>query len=46
MVNVFITLFKPPGDRLRLVDSDVDNLEGFVPIKPEMHGAIEAIIGN
>lgn len=46
MANVFITLFKPLGDHLGLVDRDVDILEGIVPIKEEMHYEIKAIAGN
>lgn len=37
MANVVITLFKPLGDHLCLVDRDIDILEGTVPIKKEMH---------
>lgn len=46
MANVFITLFKPLGDHLCLVDRDVDILEGIVPIKKAMHYEIQAITEN
>lgn len=38
-----ITLFKPLGDHLCLVDRDVDILEGTVPIKTELQYGIKAI---
>lgn len=43
MANVVITLFKPLDGHLRLVDGDIDILEGTVPIKKEMHYGIKAI---
>lgn len=44
MANVVITLFKPPGDHLCLVDRDVDILEGIVPIKKAMHYEIKQLL--